>query len=73
MEQGENHRDKVIYSTYSIRKIGLDHLLPHLDSRCLKITHLHDLRTKAAHCNTRFYIKGESKEQKVVKPEYSCL
>lgn len=72
-EQGENQRDKVTYSTCSIRKIGSDHLLPHLDSLYLKMTHLDDLRTKLACCNTRFYIKGESKEQKVAKPEYSCL
>lgn len=73
LEKWESQRDKVTYLTYSIRKIGSDHLFPHLDSPYLKMTHLDDLRTKLACCNTRFYIKGESKEQKVVKPEYSCL
>lgn len=48
MQQGENHRDKVTYSTYSIRKIGLDHLLPQLDSPYLKITHLDGLSTDCA-------------------------
>lgn len=42
--EGENQRGKVTYLTYSIRKIGSYHLLPHWDSPYLKMTQLDDLK-----------------------------